>query len=87
MSKENVARNIVVMKPDAFLGLGKFSLAVIPQHDNPPDSKNVVKTLTAPNMMDEDKLEENGKKLRGRISGLKDNTIGLFIGGDNPNLR
>ena len=84
MSIENNARNIVAMKPDALLGLKKFDLAVIPKHDNVPDAKNVVKTLMAPNLIDEDKLKSDGEKLRKRIGALKDETIGLFIGGDNP---
>lgn len=84
MSKENNAKNVVVMRPNIITGLGKFNLAVIPKHDNPPEFKNVVKTLMAPNLMDEDKLKNDGEKLSKRIDALKKDSLGLFIGGDNP---
>ncbi len=84
MSKENNARNVVVMKPAPYLGLSKFDLAVIPKHDNPPESKNVVKTLMAPNLMDADKLKADGEKLSKRIGPPSKDAVGLFIGGDNP---
>jgi len=84
MSKENNAKNIIVMKPDRFMGLGKFDLAFIPKHDRAPKAKNVVETLTAPNLMDEDKLKGDGERLLKRIGLSKNGAVGLFLGGDNP---
>ena len=84
MARENNAKNVVVMKPSAPLALGKFSLAVIPEHDNPPLRKNVVATAVAPNLIDEEVLKNDGEKLKKRINAFKGNAIGLFLGGDNP---
>jgi len=84
MSKENNARNVVVMKPGVFMGLGKFDLAVIPQHDEPAKRKNVVTTRLAPNLVDAESLKSDGEKLR-NIAGIgKETVVGLLVGGDNP---
>ena len=84
IARENNARNVVVMKPGIFMGLNKFSLALIPRHDNVKRAKNVVETSIAPNLIDEPRLRSGGEKLKERLGVLKDKTIGLFIGGDNP---
>jgi KDO2-lipid IV(A) lauroyltransferase len=84
MSIENNAKNIVIMKPPSVLGLGKFDLAVIPKHDNPPARKNVVGTLLAPNLIDEQRLKDDGQRLVKKTGGSVKDAIGLFIGGDNP---
>lgn len=84
MSKENNAKNIVIMKPDMAAWLGKFSIAIIPRHDRPPRAKNVVETMIAPNLIDEEALKRDGEKLKDRVGLKKDKTIGVFIGGDNP---
>ena len=84
MARENDAKNIVVMKPGVPLDLGKFSLAVIPEHDNPPRRKNVVATAVAPNPIDAETLKDHGEKLNSRIDLKSDKVISLFVGGDNP---
>ena len=84
MSRENNARNVVIMKPGMPLGTGKFDLAVIPQHDLPGKAANIVATHLAPTLIDEDKLRTDTEKLRKRIGIATDNIVGLFIGGDNP---
>ncbi|MDD5422998.1 MAG: ELM1/GtrOC1 family putative glycosyltransferase [Candidatus Omnitrophota bacterium] len=87
MSKENNAKNIVVMKPGMFMGWRKFRLAVVPKHDRPPSRPNVVSTTMAPNMVDEAALCANGEKLKLRIGEVKNGAVSLFIGGDNPEFR
>lgn len=84
MSKENVASNIVIMKPSIFMGLRQFKLAVIPEHDAPPKRKNVITTKLAPNLVNADTLKSDGDKLRQTARGALDKTVGFFIGGDNP---
>ncbi|MBI5143647.1 MAG: mitochondrial fission ELM1 family protein, partial [Candidatus Omnitrophica bacterium] len=84
MSKENNAKNIIIMKPDALVGLKKFSLAVIPKHDNPPKAKNVLVTTIAPNLIDEETLKRDGEMLKKRIQLGKKTVLGVLIGGDNP---
>lgn len=84
MSKENNAKNIVIMKPNILMGLKEFSLAVIPRHDRPPRVKNVVATTIAPNLMDPDRLKADGERLKSRIRLEKKMVLGLLVGGDNP---
>lgn len=84
MSKENNAKNIVIMKPDIAVASKKFDLLIIPKHDNPPKAKNVVETRTSPNLIDEEMLKKDGESLRKRIQIRDGNAIGLLIGGDNP---
>lgn len=84
MSKENNAKNIVVMDPALLTGLRQFDLAVIPRHDAPGKHKNVVETLLAPNLMEAGSLKKYGDKMRSAVKVSSDKIVGLFIGGDNP---
>jgi len=84
MSKENNAKNVVIMRPGIFLGLNKFDLALIPEHDRPPKKKNVVQTELAPNMINEENVRKNGDILARRIHTGPGGAVGVFIGGDNP---
>ncbi len=84
MSKENNAKNIVIMKPPLLMGLRPFSLAVIPRHDKAPKASNVVTTEIAPNLVNEEALKSDAQKLKDRIGSVKTGAVGLFVGGDNP---
>ncbi len=83
MSKENNAKNVVIMKPDMPAGLGKFDLAIIPRHDNPRHARNVVVTDLAPNLIDEEKMAIDGTHLEHHAQADVKDAIGLFAGGDN----
>lgn len=87
MAKENNAKNVIVMKPGIAMWPGKFNLAIIPEHDNPPRRKNIVATAVAPNLIDEETLKSHGEKLNSRIGLKSDKVISLFIGGDNPEFE
>ena len=82
MAKENNAQNVVIMKPD-IIGLGQFSLAIIPKHDKPPARKNVVTTTLAPNLIDKDSMRNYGEKLNGLVNIEKSIVLGAMFGGDN----
>lgn len=84
MSKENNAENIVVMKPGAIIPLNKFRLAIIPAHDNPKRSKNVVVTELAPGLISAEKMAADAAKLKSHIGVDAKDTLALFVGGDNP---
>lgn len=84
MSKENNARNVVIMKPNIFMGLKKFTLALIPEHDRPAKRKNVVSTVLAPNLVNEDKVRKDGEILARRVRVAEAGAVGVFVGGDNP---
>jgi len=88
MSKENCARNIIVMKPSAPLSLGKFDLAIIPRHDDPKRAANVLVTELAPNLMDEARIRNDAEELKrhARCGEVRD-AISLFVGGDNSEFR
>ncbi|MCX5680319.1 MAG: ELM1/GtrOC1 family putative glycosyltransferase [Candidatus Omnitrophica bacterium] len=84
MSKENNAKNIVVMRPGIFMGLNKFKLALIPEHDRPAQKRNVVRTVLAPNLINEEKIRKDGELLSRRVHLGTNGAVGVFIGGDNP---
>ncbi len=85
MSKENDAKNIVIMKPNsAMMALRKFNLAVIPRHDNPSAAGNIVITDLAPNLIDEEKMKKDAESLKRHIPSGAEGAVALFVGGDNP---
>ena len=85
MSKENNAKNVVIMKPNiAMACLRKFNLSIIPRHDNPKISRNVVVTDLAPNLIDKAKMHEDAESLKCHIGPEIKDAIALFVGGDNP---
>ena len=91
LSKDNTAKSIVVQKP-GLLNFQKFDLVILPQHDIPKKdilSQRVAVTKGAPNLIDEEYLQEQSRKLQNRFSHLKGRTkfkIGLFVGGDSKNV-
>jgi len=88
LSRENLAKSIVVMKP-SILGMRRFDLVIMPQHDNPPKRKNVVSTEGALNLIDERYLKEQSQMLiNSRLSSRQpsDLCIGLLIGGDTKDF-
>ena len=87
MSIENNAKNIVIMKPNIPGALGKYKLAIIPKHDNPPKAKNVLVTSIAPNLIDKEKLAADGELLKKRVNLKSDRVIGLLMGGDNAEFN
>jgi len=84
MSKENNAKNIVIMKPGGALRLRRFNLAIIPRHDEPGTAKNVVVTELAPNLIDEGKTRRDSESMKSRAHLDAKDAVGLFVGGDNP---
>lgn len=62
----------------------KFDLVIIPQHDRPSRRENIISTLGALNLIDEDYLKEESEKLKLNIQGqINKTTVGLLLGGDN----
>ncbi len=84
MSKENNAKNILIMKPAMPFVLRKFNFVIVPEHDNVKPRKNIITTSLAPNLIDVKELESAGEKIRNNIGIEKNNVVGLLIGGDNP---
>jgi KDO2-lipid IV(A) lauroyltransferase len=84
MSKENNAKNVVVMDPAIPFSRGRFNFIIAPKHDNMRRGKNIVTTTLAPNLVNAKALEAAAEDIRKRVSIAADNVIGLLIGGDNP---
>lgn len=84
MSKENNAKNVVVMDPAIPFSLNKFNFVIAPRHDKIKKGKNIITTTLAPNLVDIDTLEGAAEKLKRSANITKNNVIGLLIGGDNP---
>ena len=85
MAKENNAKNVIIMRP-GLVGLGQFSLAVVPRHDRPPQRKNVIETALAPNLIDSDTMRAKGAQLKQKAHIERDIVLGLLLGGNNPDF-
>jgi KDO2-lipid IV(A) lauroyltransferase len=95
ISRENLAKSIAIMRP-SILSTKRFDLVIMPQHDRPPERKNVVVTEGAMNLINPDYLKDQLDKLRltpdkllappnGGVlpsAGTPNFYIGLLIGGD-----
>jgi len=89
LSCESRAKSIVVMRPSIF-SVRKFDLVIIPRHDHPPTRKNVAITEGALNLIDENYLKEQSKKLTAAIGhalNVKSFYVGLLIGGDTKDFK
>ncbi len=84
MSKENNAKNVVVMDPAIPFSLNKFNFIIAPKHDKIKNGKNIITTTLAPNLVDIKTMEEAGERLKKSANITKNNVVGLLIGGDNP---
>jgi KDO2-lipid IV(A) lauroyltransferase len=87
MKKENNAKSVVVMRPGVLFAVRKFDAIIVPRHDKLRPRKNVVETTLAPNLVNEDVLRLAGERLKTRIRPAGSRTVGLLIGGDNPEFR
>lgn len=87
LADENLAKSVCIMKPPRAKGR-KFGLVIIPKHDRPPAGKNIVVTLGALNLIDEDYLRKQAEILKSRIGAIGERpSIGLLIGGDTKRYR
>ena len=87
LAKENLAKSVSVMRPQ-WAGQEKFDLVIIPQHDRPLKRKNIVSTLGALNLIDEDYLKEQAERLRLSIQGeINKPAVGLLLGGDTKRYK
>jgi Lauroyl/myristoyl acyltransferase len=84
MSKENNAKNVVVMDPAIPFCLNKFNFVIAPKHDKIKQCKNIIMTTLAPNLVDIKMLEDAAGRIKASANITKNNVIGLLIGGDNP---
>lgn len=89
LSRENLAKSIVIMRPP-FLGIRRFDLTIIPEHDKAPKRKNIVATEGALNLINDEYLKEQADRLmQSALSGkqISGTCIGLLVGGDSKRFR
>jgi KDO2-lipid IV(A) lauroyltransferase len=87
LADENLAKSICIMNPGR-AKRKRFGLVIIPKHDRPHPAKNIVITLGALNLIDEDYLKEQAEILKSKISAIGGrSSIGLLIGGDTKKYR
>jgi len=89
LSRESLAKSIVIMRP-SILSTRRFDLVILPRHDNPRQSGNIIVTEGALNLIDDQYLQEQSQRLLGRSqsrildSGLY---LGLLVGGDTKDFH
>jgi len=82
-SRENNAKNIVIMKPP-LLSYKDFTLAIVPRHDNPPSRDNILVTTGAHHTMSPERLEKDLFSMTQHAFDVQERrNIGLLIGGEN----
>jgi mitochondrial fission protein ELM1 len=79
------AKTCVCMRP-SLLPLSFFDLAVLPEHDNPPDAPNIVRTLAAPNRVSDERLNEEADKWWDELP-PGERVISWIIGGPSASAR
>jgi len=83
VSRENLSRSIVIMRP-SLLSTSKFDMAIVPEHDHALVKKNVVVTAGALNLIDAQYLSDHSAKLAQSCNlNAQANYIGILIGGDS----
>lgn len=85
LSKLKGVKSVVCMTP-SFIGTAPFDLAVIPEHDLPPD-KNIIKTIGAPNRINkafiEKEIEKWNNMLETDLLSLKSPLVSILLGGSD----
>ncbi|HOG14512.1 MAG TPA: ELM1/GtrOC1 family putative glycosyltransferase [Synergistales bacterium] len=84
LAKATGQKCCTIMTPTT-LGTAPFNFAIIPEHDYPRSSPNLLVTLGAPNMIREDLLRDEGSSMLSRFPSEKDRRWGILIGGDDAN--
>lgn len=77
-------RRAVLMTPSV-IGTDPFDFAIVPEHDFPQLTDNVLTTLGAPNSIIPDELEKKGKELVHEFPSGDSGSWGVLIGGDTAN--
>ena len=92
VAAENSAKSIAIMRPGIF-DFSNFHLVIMPEHDRPPRSKNVLVSVGSLNAIDKESLKSDFQRLLSSRSVLKGldavdkPKIGVLIGGDSKNYK
>jgi mitochondrial fission protein ELM1 len=77
---------VTIMTPSV-IGTEPFDFAIVPEHDYPRDSSNVMTTVGAPNLVVREDLGVVAESLLSEFPPLFDRRWGVLIGGDDRNYR
>lgn len=75
-----------VMTPSV-LGTKPFDFAVVPEHDRPAASENLLTTLGAPNRIRTELLDREKEELKRRFPPLRKSCWAFLVGGDDRNYH
>ncbi|MDR3165171.1 MAG: mitochondrial fission ELM1 family protein [Synergistaceae bacterium] len=75
-----------IMTPSV-IGTDMFDFAIVPDHDYPDESPNILPTVGAPNLIVREELGPPGEALLKEFPPRYERRWGLLIGGDDKNYR
>ena len=84
LARETGGKCACLMTPSV-LGTTPFDFAIVPEHDFPEPSPNLLVTLGAPNMVSAGLLETERRSLVSRFPSKAEKKWGILIGGDDAN--
>lgn len=90
LKSENLAKSVVLMKPPFPYRADCFDLLIVPAHDRfSKNDETVVRTLLAPNKIDDQLLRSSAEGLKeiANGSGRKSKRISVFVGGNTKSYR
>ncbi len=90
LKSENLAKSVVLMRPPFPYRSDWFDLLIVPAHDQfLKDGKTVVRTLLAPNKIDDQLLRSSAEELKEVVneSSERAKRISVFVGGNTKSYR
>ena len=80
------AKTCFCMRP-SLIPINRFDLAIIPEHDHPPDRHFIVKTLAAPNRISPENLASEEIKWAGELPKSDAPILAFLIGGPSRSAK
>ncbi len=88
LSRENLAKTVIVMKPSFPYQFAHFDLVILPKHDHAGNLKSHhIRTTVAPNLSDIDHLNHHRQKLADVLHLNGKSRLSIFIGGDSKSYK
>ncbi len=88
LSRENLAKMVVVMKPPFPYQSTRFDLVILPKHDKAGKMvSHHISTAIAPNLSNEESLDHYRKKLENKLPMNGKQKLSVFIGGISKAYR
>lgn len=88
LSRENLAKTVIVMKPSFPYHQIRFDLVILPKHDHGRGVKSRhIFTTVAPNLSDEENLKQHQAKLASLMHLNGKPRLSIFVGGSSKSYR